>query len=385
MLPSLKKFFSNRNYLIASIIAGVMVLWMASGLISQAFSVQPAGEKPEQVGAEGDADPQAEQDELTQVRGRYISAKPFPRVVSVKGKTEANRDVDLKAEVGGQVEALPVAKGAQVQTGDVICQLAVEDRQLRLAEARAALAQAQLEYDGAQKLKTGGYQSETAIANAKARLETAKANVLRRELDLQKTKIRAPFDAVVDMRPVEIGDLMRPGDTCATLLDLDPLIVTGQVAEQEVVKVEDQAEVKARLITGEILDGVIRYVSHQANAETRTFRVEAAMQNPDMKSYGGVTAEVRIRAGEVQAHLIPASVLMLDDSGELGVRVVDENNTVRFYNVDMVGDEGDGVWVTGLPETTLLITVGQQYVANGEKVKVVREDATTASTATSPL
>src|SRR5690606_20183901 len=165
-----------------------------------------------------------------------------------------------------------------------------EDRVLRLSEAKATLAQAQLEYDGALKLKTGGYQSETAIATAKARLEMTKADVLRRELDLQKTEIRAPFDAVVDERPVEVGALMRPGDTCATLLDMDPLVVSGQVSEQQVLRMAQGAMADVQLVTGEELTGHIRYIGRNADDTTRTFRVEAVVNNPTMDRFSGITA-----------------------------------------------------------------------------------------------
>jgi hypothetical protein len=63
----------------------------------------------------------------------------------------------------------------------------------------------------------------------------------------------------------------------------------------------------------------------------------------------------------------------LDDAGRVGVRLLDEKNRVRFSLVELVGDHPQGVWVTGLPEKTLLITVGQEYVSNGEEVSVTLE------------
>lgn len=368
---SLKGFWANRNYRVSAIIALVLVAWLASGM------VVTSEEKKESSRPVATEQPK----ELTEVRARQINAQAYPMAVAVTAQTEANRSVDLRAEVSGQVEELPVEEGGQVDAGDVICRLAVEDRAQRLTEAKAVVEQAQIDYDGAQRLETGGFQSKTAIATAKAQLESAKANLLRRQLDLDKTAIRAPFSGIVDDRPVEIGDLVRPGDTCATVIDLNPLLVSAQVSEQEVVRIKLGEIARARLASGEKVEGAIRYISRRANDVTRSFRVEAAVANPDMRLMSGLTADLNIQVGVVPAHLISSSLLSLDDKGELGVRVLDDDKRVHFYNVELIGDASGGIWVTGLPESTLLITVGQQYVGVGEQVAVSLEENTAAMSA----
>ncbi|MGH1471363.1 MAG: efflux RND transporter periplasmic adaptor subunit [Cellvibrionaceae bacterium] len=361
MQASLNQIWINKNYRYATIIALLMLIWLGSGFVS--------GEKAETN------KPQVNQKEtLTQVRAKHARAMKFPLRVLVKGKTESDRFVDVKAEVTGQVEDIVVEKGKKVARGDAICRLAVEDRALRLEEAKSNAEQTQIEYDGSLRLKTGGYQSKTAIASAKSRLDTAKATLLRRKIDLEKTVIRAPFDGVLDQRPAEIGALMRAGDICATVLDLDPLVISGQVSEADVVKIPKGSSADVRLATGEILKGSIRYISRSADEMTRTYRIEVAVDNPDMRLFSGVTAEIGIYIGDTKAHLISASLLMLADDGQLGIRVLDDDHKVVFYDVNIVGDAEDGVWVTGLPETIKLITVGQEYVGEGEKVDVTFVD-----------
>ncbi len=357
MQASFNRIWMNKNYRYATIIALLMLVWLGSGLVS--------GEKAEKTKAQ-----QPQKESLTQVRAKYIEAQEFPLHVLVKGKTESDRYVDVKAEVTGQVDKISIEKGQLVKKGDVICRLAVEDRELRLEEAESNVEQAQIEYDGALRLKTGGYQSKTAIASAKSKLDTAKAILLRRKIDLEKTSIRAPFDGVLDQRPAEVGALMRPGDMCATILDLDPLVVSGQVSEADVIRIPEGSLADIRLVTGEVLTGKIRYISRSANEMTRTYRIEISVNNPEMRLFSGVTADIAIYTRSVSAHLIPASLLMLADDGQLGVRVLDENHQVVFYDVNVVGDEAEGIWVTGLPLSTLLITVGQEYVGEGEKVDV---------------
>lgn len=358
----MEKVWSNKNYRISIIIAALVALWLLSGI----FKSDNKSEEESSGNLASEA--------LAEVRVRRIQSQSYPLIVSVKGKTEANRRVDLRAEVGGQVVTLPVQEGSSVKFGETICRLAVEDRELRVAEAKAAADQAKIEYDGAVRLKSGGYQSATAIASAKSRLESAKANLLRRELDFEKLSVKAPFDGLVDVRPVEIGDLVRAGDVCATVLDLDPLIVSGQVSEDEVVKIFLGGKVQATLVGGRTVLGRVKYISRSADDVTRTFRIEAEIENNDMDLFDGVTADLNLFTREVDAHLISASLLILDDEGKLGLRIVDANNKVVFNPIELIGDAPEGVWVTGLPEVITLITVGHQYVGEGNEVLVTYED-----------
>jgi multidrug efflux system membrane fusion protein len=356
----LNQIWANKNYRISGVFIALTCLWMLTGL----------GSNP----AEGDQGVSVTDSKtLTPVKARYVYAEEFNRTARVRARTEANREVSLRAEISGRIVGLPAAKGSQVKKGDVVCELALEDRALRLSEAQAAVEQAQLEYDGALRLRSGGYQSKTAIAGSKARLQTAKADLNRRQLDLANVKIRAPFAGVVEDHAVEVGDFVQRADMCASLLDLNPLKIVGQVSETEVGQITLGSPAFARLLTGQNVEGQVAYVGRSSNAVTRTFRVEVSVPNDDLSLYGGITSDLVIPAGNLQAHIIPPALLSLDDAGRVGVRLLDEKNRVRFSLVELVGDHPQGVWVTGLPEKTLLITVGQEYVSNGEEVSVTLE------------
>ena len=68
------------------------------------------------------------------------------------------------------------------------------------------------------------------------------------------------------------------------------------------------------------------------------------------------------------AQRVSPALFALDDRGEIGIRVIDENNIVHFHSVQIISEDPDGVWVTGLPNETNLITVGQEMVVAGERV-----------------
>lgn len=357
----------RKTYITAAVIALATVLWFVSGALT-------AGEGPTEHPslAEANERARAEVGDMppTSVRGRVIHAVALPERVKLRGRTENKRTVEVRAETSGRVVERPVERGTQVAAGDLLCRLAVEDRNARLAQAEAAVEQARIEYEGSLRLQDRGFNSETAIAQAKARLATAQAQREAAVLDVQRTAVRAPFAAVVEDAPLEIGDYAQPGTVCASLVDLHPMLLVGSVSERDVSRFGIGANADGQLMTGQTVSGPVSFVGQQADRGTRTYRVEVTVPNPDYTLRSGITTEIAIDVGAVEAHKISPAVLALDDAGNVGVRIVDAENRVRFQHVAIVADADDGVWVRGLPAVTTLITVGQETVVAGERVDV---------------
>ena len=357
----------RKTYITAAIIALATILWFASGAlkagegVAEHPSLAEANERAQ--AAIGDMSP-------TSVRGRVIHAVALPERVKVRGSTENKRTVDVRAETNGRIVERPVERGTRVASGDLLCRLAIEDREARLAQAEASVEQARIEYEGSLRLQDKGFNSETAIAQAKSRLATAQAQLEAATLDVQRTEVRAPFAGVVEDTPLEIGDYAQPGTACASIVDLDPMLLVGRVSERDVYRFDVGAEAIGHLATGERVTGPVSFVGQQADPGTRTYRVEVTVPNPDYALRSGVTTEVEIDIGEVEAHKISPAVLALDDAGNIGVRIVDADDRVRFQHVDILSDAADGVWVRGLPAVTTLITVGQELVVAGQRVDV---------------
>ena len=268
--------------------------------------------------------------------------------------------------------------------GDLIVRLDMRDRQARLAQARASVEEFQTTYDAQLKLQNEGYVSETELAQIIAKLEGAKTELLRAELDLDYIDIRAPYDGALATRDVEIGDFVRAGDIIGNYVDNTKLIVSASLAEQDgqYVSVGDIGQ--ARLVTGQVVDGTIRFVSPVADVSTRTFVVELEVPNPDGSLPAGVTAEIRISGEPVMAHKVSPSLLNLETDGSLGVKTLDENNKVVFNPVEIARSETDGIWITGLPEIARIITVGQGFVIAGQAVIPSEALETTAVAAGTP-
>jgi len=245
---------------------------------------------------------------------------------------------------------------------------------IALAQAEALLAHRRQQYEAAMRLEGQQLVAQLQIAEAKAELAAAEAQLAAARLDLARTSITAPFDGLLEERSVELGDYVGIGDSIAMIADNDPLIAVGDVSERDVRAIAVGAPGRVKLVDGTIIDGIVRYVSPVANANTRTFRVEIAIPNPDYALPAGMTAEVRLPAGETDAHFLSPALLTLDDAGNIGVKTVDDNGIVRFHEVEIFRSASDGIWVTGLPSEAVVITVGQGFVAIGDRVEPVFEE-----------
>lgn len=365
---NIKETISRRPWILAVLVLLVVMAWLLSGLgDEQEFTTDTS-----QITAPGDGE------SSLRVQVATMHAEPIARFISVYGRTAPARTITLSAETEGRVETIRAKRGKRVNTGDPIIELDMRDRQARVAQAKASVQEHRTSFEAQSSLKSDGYVSETQIAETLAKLESAKAELVRAELDLSNRVVRAPFDGVLQDRDVEIGDFVRSGDPIAAFVDNLTLIVQGTLAEQEVGFVKAGDTARAELVTGQSVKGIVRYVAPVADESTRTFGVELKIDNADGLLPAGVTAEMVLSGGEAMAQKISPALLTLNNTGELGVFIVDDLQTARFVPINIERSETDGVWVSGLPETADVITVGQGYVRDGQPVESARAIAETA-------
>ncbi|WP_424929596.1 efflux RND transporter periplasmic adaptor subunit [Amaricoccus tamworthensis] len=285
----------------------------------------------------------------------------------LRGRTEAMRRVEVRAEVTGQVVSEPIRRGNMVEKGDLLCRLDPGTRPAALAEARARYLEAEANSKASESLVERGFTSETTAIGNRAALQAAQALIEQAEREIALLEIHAPFSGLLETDTAELGELLRPGSECATIIDLDPIKLIGFAPERSVDEIRVGAQVGARLLTGQEFMGEVSFVSRSADPETRTFRVEATVPNPDLEIRDGITAEILVSLSGRDAHLVRQSALTLNDSGELGIRAVD-GDVARFMPVTVIRDTADGVWVAGLPDEVDIIIVGQEFVTDGHPV-----------------
>ena len=186
-------------------------------------------------------------------------------------------------------------------------------------------------------------------------------------VELNRTEVKAPFRGYVE-KIIKPGNYLNRGEICAVIIELDPVTFIAEVPEAEIKTIIKGQIVSIQLVTGEIIKSSLSFVSKSATPSTRSFRVEAEVENPNGLIRDGITATMQINTNKILATKIAPSIMLLSDAGSLGVRVVDNAAVVKFIPIKILEDTQDGIWVSGIQNSSNLIVRGQGYVENGQQV-----------------
>ncbi|MGR5145748.1 efflux RND transporter periplasmic adaptor subunit [Photobacterium alginatilyticum] len=360
---SVRRFLSQKPWIISLAILLAIGLWLLSGT----SGTEPAPQ------AETSQSPEKEQAPLAKVVVTNFKSQPTQRSISLYGRTAPDRQATLGAEVSGTVEKLLVRKGQRVSEGQPLIQLNKADRELQLKRAEALLMVREKEHNAARSLRDRGLQGEVAFSQAEASLIDAKATVRNLELALENTLIEAPFDGIVETLHIEKGDYLGVGDPVATVVDLNPLVISADVSERHIQQIHTGQKARISLLNGYSTEGELRYQASVASAQTNTFAIEIEIPNPDMKLAAGVSADVELKLDKQSAIKVTPSMLALDESGNLGIKTLADDNRVNFVPIAIVKVEPDGVWLSGVGDQVDVITVGQGFVRKGDNVIAVHQ------------
>jgi len=305
-------------------------------------------------------------------------AEPVERVIVAQGHVEPEQVVRVRARTDGAVAETLADEGKAVTAGQPIVRLAMDDRQARLREARAAQRQAQSDYDAADRLADQGFQARLAAERALAALEASRARVAAIELDIERTRIETPIDGILDRQIARQGDFISVGDPVAEIVENDPLRAVVRIPQHRVREVAEGQTARVTFLDGETREGTVRYVSVTADQETRTFLARVSVANPDRDLPAGTSVTVEIPVQEVRAHAISPALIAQDEDGRLGVKVAEPDGEgglrARFVPIEPVRANAERVWVTGLPDEARLISTGQGFVRDGDAVREGRAE-----------
>lgn len=349
----------NKSWIAAGVVALATVGWFASGLQSD----EPAPAPPARMAAgAGDA---------FLVEIAESTAQPVEQVLTLLGATRPLRSVTLRPRITSTVVEINAREGERVEAGAPIVRLDVEDRAALHLRAEASYEQAVADHESAESLRTRGAVSATELRQRYTAMQTASADLEAARIAMDGTVIAAPFAGVFERRSVELGDRVSPemADGVGQVIDISTLIVVVDVPQQSIGRLRPGQRALVTLMTGDQVEGRISFVAASADPPTRSFRTEIEIANPDQRLPAGMSAKVLIPTETVQAHFLSPALLVLDDVGRLGVKVVDAEGVVDFVAAEIVRGGADGVWVAGLPDSARIITVGQGFVRPGETVR----------------
>ena len=346
------------------IFAGLLAIaasgWIISGQLGNTNNIVVTNDKAAQ---------RLKATNLISVRIKRVQTRTRPNAVILNGRTEESRKVILRAETTGPIINISGQEGRLVEVDEIIARQNIEDRNALLAEASALVKQREIEFVAAQKLAQKGFRSGTKLAEARALLDAARARAKTIRIDLSKTTITAPFRGVLEVHYVEKGDFVKIGDNIAKIVDLDPILAVGFISEKDIDAIKIGGRGRIKLTNGRTANGTVRFIGSVADSATRSFRVELEIPNGDYKIRSGLTGELTLLLKPIQAHVVSPAVITLADDGRIGVRIVDDNNIVRFVKIKILSDSAEGLWVSGLKDGQRLITVGHEYVKAGQLVR----------------
>ena len=351
-----KKFGSTleqKPYVLAVAITLSLIAWMASGSDDQVSTSENTESNHH----------------IPKVEVTKFVPSDVERSIQLYGRTEPERVLELSSEIEGRVVEFLADEGDIVKQGQIIANLALEDKKAQLEYANALVEQRKVEYQGAITLSKQGLQDESRLAQAKAELESAKAMKTQRQVELEKSVIRAPFSGVLNNRQVEVGNFVRKGDVLFQLVDLDPLLVHANITEKHIDALTENSQVNVKLVDGSEVVGKVRYIASLSDSGTNTFPIEVMIENPQQKMKAGISTEMDIQFNPEKAIKVSPALLSLDKDGNLGVKTV-EQGKVQFVPIDMLRAEKDGIWLAGFEGETDVITLGQGFVRPGDEVKV---------------
>lgn len=348
---------ASRSSWVAVLFIVLLVGWMGSGVFL------PSKDDDSDANIETEAELH-----LVTVAVRDSTAAPVAHVFTVEGQASPQKDTQIRTETGGSVSEVLVQKGTDIEAGQVLARIDPAQRNAELERARAEVTRTERDVQNAQQLLDRGVATRDRLVGAESAAAAARAGLAAAEEALGNLEITAPIGGRLEAFDLEAGEFVGAGTPVGRIVDLDPLTVQVQVPQQAISALEIGMKAEVRFITGQTRAGEISFLGTSANAQTRTFEAEVVVANPGGEIPAGLSASVRVPTGEEQAHFLSPAILSLNTRGTLGVKAVGEDNIVQFYPIEILRAQVDGVWVTGLPETATIITVGQAYVNEGEQV-----------------
>lgn len=349
---SIMSLFERRPYLLSIAMLFLVTVWMLAPMADE----------------DNDSKNDSNTEKLQLVQVTELAKEPLTLSLGFTGQTRASATAKISAELDALLQRFHVERGEAIKTGEALATLSTGSLATALQGAKAERYRAQLTYNVESRLAKKGVTTELAKAAAYATLQATKAQVDQIQKELQKSSIVAPFDGIIARKYIEQGDFVNLGQPILQLISVNPLVAAGNVSERDVSSLTIGDPAKVKVVGKEDITGSVSYISPIADEATRTFEVEVTFPNDNLNMAVGMTAQIVISLDTTFAHKLSPALLTLNAVGDIEVATVDETDVVRLNTVNILHSEANGVWVSGVPENARVITLGQGFVREGEKV-----------------
>ena len=325
----------------------------------------------------------------------------FPITTILPGRAETFQTADIRPQVNGLIREIAFREGGEIKKGDLLYQIEdapyiaiVEQAKAAISKAEASVPSAESNLERYQRLVGSGatqieYETaKTTLLQAKAEVESAKAALSAAQIDLDHTRIIAPFDGVIDQTAYNIGNVVSANQTTAltTLRQLDPIYISLTESSTNLLKLRDA--VAAGNIKDEgkniafhlILEDGKEYnqqgkldMSKQVVSETTgTFIIRVLFPNPDRIVLPGMYVRATVELGAEAGYALPQLATSRDANGRLTAQFISADGKVETRAFENSSPSNNSWLVTeGIKDGDQLIVSGLQSITSGMPVKPV--------------
>jgi membrane fusion protein (multidrug efflux system) len=302
-----------------------------------------------------------------------VSVGPIQRRLTAVGSLRSNESVIVRPEIAGRIAEFKFQEGQRVKQGQPLVVLDDSVWRAELEQAQAALELANSNYERAvdllkRKAGTTKARDETLaeLRADQAALELAKAR-------LDKTVLKAPFDGVIGLRKVSVGEFVDAGADIVNLEQIDPLKVDFRVAEVYVASVKPGQELDLGVdaFPGEKFTGKVYAIDPLIDENGRSILLRASLPNPDGRLRPGLFARISLVLNERDnAIQVPEQALVPQGQEQFVFKVVDGKAAFTKVKVG-IRRNGMAEITDGLAPGDVVVTAGQLKIRDGVPVKVV--------------
>jgi membrane fusion protein (multidrug efflux system) len=317
-----------------------------------------------------DAPQQAQGGFAVPVETARVTVGPIERRLTAVGSLRSNESVIIRPEIAGRIAEFRFDEGAQVEQGQPLVLLDQSVWRAVVEQVQAALELSQANYDRAVDLleRKVGTTKARDEAFSQMRVDQAELELARARLD--KSTITAPFDGVVGLRKVSVGDFVNAGDDIVNLEQIDPLKADFRIAESYLgaVRPGQRIELGVDAFPGEAFTGEVYAIDPLIDESGRSILLRARLPNPEHVLRPGLFARVTLvlneREGAIQ---VPEQALVPQGQEQFVFRVVD--GKAAFTKVEVgIRREGMVEITAGLGPEDEVVTAGQLKIRDGAEV-----------------
>lgn len=302
-----------------------------------------------------------------------VAKSEFADRLEAVGTAGSNESLVITAKVTESVRRIAFDEGMLVKKGDILVELTDEEEAAELEEARAALRQAQQEYDRVSDLVKRGVATRSRLDTALAARDQAQARMAAIEARLADRLIRAPFSGLLGLRKVSVGTLVTPGTQITTLDDIDPIKLDFEIPETFIPAVATGQEVEARAgaYPERIFKGKVTVIGTRVDPATRSVTIRAEIANEEDLLRPGMLMTVELINNRRTSLMVPEEAIVPLDTRTFVYRLKD-GGTVEQVQISMGKRRpGEVEVLSGLNEGDMVVVRGTNLVRDGARVRVV--------------